>query len=685
MVEFENDEIIGIEEDNLSVASFDAESAAEGADDSNEISFSDLGLDERTLQAVEKKGFKVPSPIQVLAIPRLLNGDANIIAKARTGTGKTAAFGLPIVQKVKEKGDHVRALVLEPTRELAIQTCKELQSFSSEDFPRVAVLYGGASYATQIRDLKKGCEIVVGTPGRIKDHLDRGTLKLDKIDYFILDEGDEMLDMGFIEDIEEIFSKANPDSRILLFSATMPKEILKIAQKFMGEYEVCEEEGFVEEPLLIEQKCWYVRESDKVEALVRLIDISPDFYGLVFTQTKMDADNVQRLLDEKGYEASALHGDIAQQQREKILARFRSRKTRILVATDVAARGIDITGLSHVVNYSLPFDSSTYVHRIGRTGRAGTSGIAVTFVRPEERRRLEYLRNQVRKAAKGEMVEEAIPEVKDVLATKRNRMIEELKGKVSPSFVSPKPAETSDPEENVTQEEITETQELKSEADPLFAKIAEELSEGKNPKDVLAQVLSITFGKTLDESHYGHIKPVIMRGGRNGKEAGANQVRLFVQMGWSDGYNPKKIADFFAKVLKIRGRDVDGIDMSDKFCLLSLPAEAAKKALEISKKDRRFPHIHVDTKSGTSVSFKADDSSRGGKSRKGGFSGKKFGGEKFSDKKNRDDGQKRRDGKKSDSFERGSRGRSDRSGSRVHTSTERQSASSFKKSNKKAD
>lgn len=695
MTEFENDEIIGIEEDNLSAVSLDTDSAAEGADDSDEISFADLGLDERTLQAVEKKGFKVPSPIQVLAIPRLLNGDANIIAKARTGTGKTAAFGLPIVQKVKEKGDHVRALVLEPTRELAIQTCKEMQSFSSEDFPRVAVLYGGASYATQIRDLKKGCEIVVGTPGRIKDHLDRGTLKLDKIDYFILDEGDEMLDMGFIEDIEEIFSKANPDSRILLFSATMPKEILKIAQKFMGEYEVCEEEGFVEEPLLIEQKCWYVRESDKVEALVRLIDISPDFYGLVFTQTKMDADNVQRLLDEKGYEASALHGDIAQQQREKILARFRSRKTRILVATDVAARGIDITGLSHVVNYSLPFDSSTYVHRIGRTGRAGTSGIAVTFVRPEERRRLEYLRNQVRKAAKGEMVEEAVPEVKDVLATKRNRMIEELKGKVSPSFVAAKKSSDSEnavseenslPEENFDAENFQAAEEpLKIETDPLFAKIADELSEGKDPKDVLAQVLSITFGKTLDESHYGHIKPVMMRGGRNGKEAGANQVRLFVQMGWSDGYNPKKIADFFAKVLKIRGRDVDGIDMSDKFCLLSLPTEAAKKALEMSKKDRRFPHIHVDTKSGTSVSFKDDDSPRGGKSRKGGFGGKKFGGEKFSDKKNRDERKDRRDGKKSDSFERSSRGRSDRSGSRVHTATERQSASAFKKSNKKAD
>ncbi|MBP3607709.1 MAG: DEAD/DEAH box helicase, partial [Treponema sp.] len=334
----------------------------------SEISFEDLGLEDSVLEAIEKKGFKVPSPIQVLAIPRLLNGDANIIAKARTGTGKTAAFGLPIVQRVHEESKTVRALILEPTRELAIQTCTELQSFTTGKFPRVAVLYGGASYSTQIKELKRGCEIVVGTPGRIQDHLERGTLNIENIDYFILDEGDEMLDMGFVDDIEKIFSKANPNSRILLFSATMPKPILKIAEKFMGEYEVCEEEGFVEEPLLIEQKYWFISERDKIEALVRLIDISPDFYGLVFTMTKNDADMVSKLLDERGYEAAALHGDIPQGQREKILARFRNKKTRVLVATDVAARGIDITGLTHVVNYSLPFDAATYVHRIGRTG-----------------------------------------------------------------------------------------------------------------------------------------------------------------------------------------------------------------------------------------------------------------------------------------------------------------------------
>ena len=507
---------------------------------SEEISFEDLGLDQRILEAIEKKGFKTPSPIQVLAIPRLLNGDTNLIAKARTGTGKTAAFGLPIVQNIHEESDHVRALVLEPTRELAIQTCTEMQSFTSGKFPRVTVLYGGASYSNQIKDLKRGTEIVVGTPGRIKDHLERGTLKLDKIDYFILDEGDEMLDMGFVDDIKSIFAQANPDSRILLFSATMPKPILQIAEEFMGEYDIVQEEGFVEEPLLIDQKYWVVSERDKIEALVRLIDISPDFYGLVFTMTKNDADMVSRMLDERGYEAAALHGDVPQGQREKILARFRNKKTRILVATDVAARGIDISGLSHVVNYSLPFDAATYVHRIGRTGRAGTSGIAVTFVRPEERRKLEFLRKRIRAAAKGEMKEEQVPSIENVLEVKRSRILEELKEKIGlkakkefvpepkekqfendevvalPADVeSEKTLESEEPSSQIGQisNENGEPGEAKEEFVPqlkkveeLYKKMAEDLCANQNAVEVLAAVLQVNYGKSLDESHYGKVQ-----------------------------------------------------------------------------------------------------------------------------------------------------------------------------------
>ena len=638
--------------------------------DSEDISFEDLGLDEQTLAAVARKGFITPSPIQVLAIPRLLDGDANVIARARTGTGKTAAFGLPLMQRLRGGSDHVKALILEPTRELAVQTCTEMQSFADGTFPRTCVVYGGASMLSQIRDLKRGVEIVVGTPGRIQDHIERGTLDIGKIDYFILDEGDEMLDMGFIEDIEAIFEKANPASRILLFSATMPSPILKIASQFMGEYEIVEEEGVVDEPLLIEQKFWVLRESEKIDALVRLIDIADDFYGLVFTQTKMDADTVARQLDERGYEVAALHGDVAQSQREKILARFRRKKTRILVATDVAARGIDITGLSHVVNYSLPFDGATYVHRIGRTGRAGAAGTAITFVRPEERKRkLSYMQNAIRKSTKGELKEEAVPTVEEVVAKKRERLFDKLKsdiglsprrGNVSESDDADKliinnsdaqadisasnaesdmygASDTNAQNDTETHDDAEVQKTALIKVDSQFAEMAQELCKDNDAEDVLAAVMSVLYGTSLDVSRYGKIARQKGEAGRNRVSFGeaGDQVRLYVQMGRRDGYGPREIADYFSDLLHIPGRFVDRIDMAANFTLLSLPADSAKKALELSKRGGDVPHIHVDSKSGgfekkSRSSFRSTGESFGGKKkagrfeRSGGFGEKKF-------------------------------------------------------------
>ena len=660
--------------------------------DSEDISFEDLGLDEQTLAAVARKGFITPSPIQVLAIPRLLGGDANVIARARTGTGKTAAFGLPLVQRLRGGSDHVKALILEPTRELAVQTCTEMQSFADGKFPRTCVVYGGASMLSQIRDLKRGVEIVVGTPGRIQDHIERGTLDIGKIDYFILDEGDEMLDMGFIEDIEAIFEKANPASRILLFSATMPAPILKIASQFMGEYEIVEEEGVVDEPLLIEQKFWVLRESEKIDALVRLIDIADDFYGLVFTQTKMDADTVARQLDERGYEVAALHGDVAQSQREKILARFRRKKTRILVATDVAARGIDITGLSHVVNYSLPFDGATYVHRIGRTGRAGAAGTAITFVRPEERKRkLSYMQNAIRKSTKGELKEEAVPTIEEVVAKKRERLFDKLKRDIGLSSRHDRVSESDDADKLIINNSDAQTDisasndesdmygvpdaegqndvsveaaasdanakddtEVQSDADmrgdtnlqkpalikadAQFAEMAKELCKDNDAEDVLAAVMSVLYGTSLDVSRYGKIARQKGEAGRNRVSFGeaGDQVRLYVQMGRRDGYGPREIADYFSDLLHIPGRFVDRIDMAANFTLLSLPADSAKKALELSKRGGDVPHIHVDSKSGgfekkTRSSFRSTGESFGGKKKAGRFerSAGGFGEKKF--------------------------------------------------------
>ena len=657
IIENQNEEIIENQnEENLDEDEV-LDSSEEDSDDT--ISFEDLGLDEITLKAIEKKGFKVPSPIQVLAIPRLLGGDANVIARARTGTGKTAAFGLPLVQTLRERKDHVRALILEPTRELAVQTSKEMQSFTEGKYPHTCVVYGGASMGEQIRELKRGADIVTGTPGRVKDLIDRGVLDLTKIEYFILDEGDEMLDMGFIEDIEEIFGKANPESRVLLFSATMPAPILKIAQKFMGEYEIVEEEGVLEEPLLIDQKYWMLRESDKIEALVRLIDISPDFFGLVFTQTKNDADVVSKMLDEKGYEAAALHGDIPQSQREKVLGRFRNKKTRILVATDVAARGIDISGLSHVVNYSLPFDASTYVHRIGRTGRAGTSGMAVTFVTPSERRKLGFLKAGVAKASKGDLVEDKVPEVEAVLEVKKNRLLEQLKKSISE----------------------------KKKVDEYFAQIAQELTAEEDASEVLPKVLSVLYGNSIDKDRYEKIKPVAderERGGRRDGSLKPNQVRLYVQLGKKDGYNAKKISEYFSSLLRIPNHQVDKIDVASTFTLMNLPKQAAVKVLELSKKDRKFVHVHIDSKSENTL--RSESGSRGGRGSRGGSSGSSRG-EGSSRKYGRSDSSAREDGKRDGRKERGSKtsdAHSTKKGrSNPHVSVERSgSAGLYKKKSK---
>lgn len=694
------------------------------------ITFEDLGLDEKTLAAVARKGFETPSPIQALAIPRLLNGDANVIARARTGTGKTAAFGLPIVQELRESRDITQALVLEPTRELAMQTCAELQSFTEGGYPRTCVLYGGGSYNTQIRELKRGSEIVVGTPGRVQDHLERGTLDISKIKYFILDEGDEMLDMGFIDDIEHIFEQANPDARILLFSATMPAPILKIAAKFMGEYEIVEEEGVVEEPLLIDQKYWVVRESDKVEALVRLIDSNPNFYGLVFTQTKNDADTVSKRLDEKGYDVAALHGDIPQSQREKILARFRSKKTRVLVATDVAARGIDISGLSHVVNYSLPFDATTYVHRIGRTGRAGSSGFAVTFVTPGETRKLNFLKARVARASKGDLNEGEVPSVKNVLKVKQAALFDELKkslglkkeieidensnseNEISSNENSSEESQVENPENQISENENLSSEnsadeistensenlnpnsenenpiEKKSnliQVDSMFVEMARELCENDEAEKVLAAVLSVMYGKKLSKKRYDDISKSALPkskdsarrdrggfGGRDFEDSDPNQKRLYIQLGRRDGYNAREIADYFSGILNIPEKLVDRIDVSTNFSLVSLPISDADRMLEMAGQDSSIPHIHVDAKPA--------GGGRGG--RRGGFGGRDrdfdddFGGRRGGRRgfgRERDFGRSRGFDRDRDFGRRSSR-------PNPHTPTERSGRSSFFKS-----
>jgi len=384
--------------------------------------FTSLGLSEKTNAVIRKKGFEKPTPIQALAIPVLLNSESDVIGIAQTGTGKTAAYGLPIVDKIEEGADFVQAIILVPTRELALQVTEEMNSFKGSHRLQIISVYGGQSISEQLRRLKQGVDIVVGTPGRILDHLSRGSLNLDKVSWVVLDEADEMLNMGFVEDIESILSHAPEERRTLLFSATMPDRIARLSKKYMKNPQRLEIERQQMTTNLTDQIYFEVHESNRFDALTRIIDIEPEFYGLVFCRTRVAVDELVARLIEHGYAADGLHGEVSQAMREKILKKFKVHQINILVATDVAARGIDIVDLSHVINYSLPQDSDSYVHRIGRTGRAGKEGTAITFISANEYRSFVTLQ----KITKNTIRKEKLPHGRDVVAVKKARILGEL-------------------------------------------------------------------------------------------------------------------------------------------------------------------------------------------------------------------------------------------------------------------
>lgn len=348
------------------------------------MKFSELGLNEALLKAIKRSGFEEATPIQAETIPLALAGK-DVIGQAQTGTGKTAAFGLPILQNLDKQHKAIQAVIIEPTRELAIQTQEELFRLGRDERARVQVVYGGADIGRQIRSLKHHVPaILVGTPGRLLDHLKRGTINLDEVKTVVLDEADEMLDMGFIQDIESILKYVGERKQTLLFSATMPKPILHIGEKFMHDPEIVKIKAKELTADLIDQYFVRAKESEKFDIMCRLIDVQGPDLALVFGRTKRRVDELTRGLQARGYNAAGIHGDLSQARRMSVLKRFRAGKLDILVATDVAARGLDISGVTHVYNYDIPQDPDSYVHRIGRTGRAGQNGISVTFVTPNE-------------------------------------------------------------------------------------------------------------------------------------------------------------------------------------------------------------------------------------------------------------------------------------------------------------
>lgn len=378
-------------------------------------SFESLGLSAQTLQALREKGFEKPTSIQKACIPLVLHQHVDVVGQAQTGTGKTAAFGLPIIETVKPERRQIQALILTPTRELALQVADEITSLCGSMKLDIATLYGGQSIGLQIQKLRRGVHIAVGTPGRIQDLIDRGNLDLSHLEYVVLDEADEMLNMGFIEDIENILQHTPAEKRMLLFSATMPRPILNLAKRYMSTYEHVVAEQTQKTTSLTDQIYYEVREADKFEALCRVIDITPDFYGVVFCRTKVDADEITRRLQHRKYVTEALHGDVSQNQREKILDAFRRKRLNILVATDVAARGIDVQNLTHVINFSLPQSPESYVHRVGRTGRAGKEGTAITFISPAEFRKLAF----IQKITQTTIRRQELPDVNTVIKLKK--------------------------------------------------------------------------------------------------------------------------------------------------------------------------------------------------------------------------------------------------------------------------
>ncbi len=358
-------------------------------------SFKELGLRPELVQAHDGLGFVTPTPIQEQSIPQVLNGEGDLIALAQTGTGKTAAFSLPVLHQLDTDSMSVQCIVLCPTRELCLQIAKDMEAFSAHMPVRTVAVYGGASMDTQIRGLKRGAQVVIGTPGRTVDLINRGALKLGDVQFLVLDEADEMLNMGFKDDLDLILAETPKEKRTLLFSATMPPEIRSISNKYMHNPVEVKVKSDSTGAATIEHVFYLVSARDKYDALKRIADLNPDVYGIVFCRTRRETQEIANKLMTDGYNADALHGDLSQAQRDTIMGRFRTRHLQLLVATDVAARGLDVNDLTHVINYSLPDEAEAYIHRSGRTGRAGKTGISIAIVHSREVNKLRAIEKKL--------------------------------------------------------------------------------------------------------------------------------------------------------------------------------------------------------------------------------------------------------------------------------------------------
>mgnify|MGYP000027327330 FL=1 len=507
------------------------------------MKFDELNIDERILRAIEDMGFEETSPIQTQAIPAVCEG-IDVVGQAQTGTGKTAAYTIPMLMKIDPQIKKPQAIVLCPTRELAVQVAEEIRKLAKymSDI-KVLPVYGGQEIVRQIKSLKTGVQIIVGTPGRVMDHMRRKTVKFDNINMVILDEADEMLDMGFREDMETILTETPEDRQTVMFSATMPKAIMDIARNFQKDARIIK---VVRKELTvsnIEQFYYEVRPKNKTEVLCRLIDIYNPRLSVVFCNTKRQVDELISELKGRGYFADGIHGDMKQQQRDRVMDDFRSGKVDILIATDVAARGIDVDDVDMVFNYDIPQDEEYYVHRIGRTGRAGRSGMALSFISGKE----VYKLKDIERYCKTKILAKPVPSLDDVKNTKLDNMFDKIRQTIEEGGLTDM---VNLVEEHVNQEEYTSM-------------------------DMAAALLKMLIGDTLDredeveEFHFDTDKD------------DSRMVRLFINIGKKDKIKPGNILGAIAGESGMPGKLVGAIDMMDNYTFVDVPAIHAEKILKV--------------------------------------------------------------------------------------------------------
>ena len=512
-----------------------------------------MGFTPGILKAIQELGFENPMPVQEKVIPLMLGGEVDIIALAQTGTGKTAAFGLPLVQATDTEINNTQALILCPTRELCMQITGDLTDYARFTGKlKILAVYGGASIDNQIRGLKKGVHIIVATPGRLIDLIGRGAAKLSSVTTVILDEADEMLNMGFLDSINEILEEVPDGRRTLLFSATMSKEISSIARKYMHnpvEITIGTKNSSADN---VSHAYYLIHAKDKYKVLKRIADFEPDIYGIVFCRTRKETQEVASKLIDDGYNADALHGDLSQMQRDAVMQKFRIKNLQLLVATDVAARGLDVDDLTHVINYSLPDDTEVYTHRSGRTGRAGKTGISISLVHLRERHSLQLIERMVKKPFK------AIP-----IPTGT-----EICGKQLFHWL------------NKLETVATEHQEIEK----FLPEIKEKLA-GFDREELLKRVVSLQFDRFLDDYRNGEdiIDPVseretgFERSGKRGKreEYLGNYTRLFINLGKSDGFYPEQLIELVNSNTKGRKVPIGKIDLLKTFSFFEVEASYA--------------------------------------------------------------------------------------------------------------